>query len=105
MSAQNVSNGKSQPQTPAITSSGPNPLKAMAQTGAYQQALVLATMVEMWSNGHIRMTAILRMNSTKFSENCIYGEDGSDGTITEGFSICEGCKDRIEENINRYNHN
>jgi hypothetical protein len=42
--------------------------------------------------------------NTNFSQNCIYGENRGTSSVTNNYTICEGCKATIRDNINSYNH-
>jgi hypothetical protein len=39
-----------------------------------------------------------------YNRNCIYGENKESLLVLSEFTICDGCKDRIMTNINRFNH-
>jgi hypothetical protein len=39
-----------------------------------------------------------------YSEYCIYGEKRNKSTVYQNLTICSGCKERIRENIDLYNH-
>ena len=39
-----------------------------------------------------------------YSEDCIYGEHREYAHVLNGFTICEGCRARIESNVGLYNH-
>ena len=40
-----------------------------------------------------------------FNSFCIYGEEKENPEVLENFTICDGCKARIIQNINKFNHN
>lgn len=39
-----------------------------------------------------------------YSRYCIYGEEKESASVLSDFTICDGCKSKIEDNINLYNH-
>lgn len=43
--------------------------------------------------------------NSEYDEYCIYGEKKDKVDVYQNLVICDGCKDRIRENLNRYDHN
>lgn len=41
---------------------------------------------------------------SRFSEECIYGEERFNASVVNNLTICAGCKAIIEKNRNKYNH-
>ena len=39
-----------------------------------------------------------------YSEDCIWGENKEHGSVLSNYTMCDGCKRIIENNIGKYNH-
>lgn len=47
----------------------------------------------------------LKLEDERFSSYCIYGEDRNSTEVLQNLTICEGCKARIEQNKDTFDHN
>ncbi|MBQ7355732.1 MAG: RICIN domain-containing protein [Clostridia bacterium] len=56
--------------------------------------------------GSTQTTAEIKISSgdSRYSENCIYGENKDEPDIIENLTICEGCKAQIAANFARFAH-